>query len=221
VHKQTPFPKHRIHSETRFLQSWFAPKLYFAGLCRSQLCVVLMACLPPPHRRRCSRGWPKKPLFTNINFTRHPFLQFWFAPKLRSTVSCYLSTLCCTPGVFVLPPTPPHTLCCMSGWPNKFLLKSMEVTWNLLVNHFCNFGLPLSSVLQFCVAPQLCVVLIGCPCTMRCSRGWPNKHISRNMGFSRAPILKCWFAPKLGFYNFELPLSSVVYSNEEGWKLAY
>ena len=164
-----------------------------------QVCAGLSSVLyswlvsPPTHRRRCSRGWPNKPLFTNINFTRQPFLQFWFAPKLRSTVSCYLSTQCCSPGVFVLPPPPPpnpHTLCSMSGCPNKFLLKSMEVTWNLLVNHFCNFGLPLSPVLQFCVAPQLCVVLIGCPCTMRCSCGWPSKLISRSMESNRTPILQ-------------------------------
>ena len=113
VHKQTPFPKHRIHSETRFFCKVGLPLNYILQVCAG-LSSVLYSWLvsPPPHRRRCSRGWPKKPLFTNINFARHPILQFWFAPKLRSTVSCYLSTLCCTPGVFVLPP---HTLCCMSG----------------------------------------------------------------------------------------------------------
>jgi hypothetical protein len=99
-HKQTPFPKHIIHSETHVLQILFAPKLDFAGLCRSQLCVVLMACLPPPH----------------------------------------------TEGVAV------------EGGPTNLFSQTLT----LLVNHFCNFGLPLSSEVQFPVTSQLSVVLLVC-----------------------------------------------------------
>jgi hypothetical protein len=114
-----------------------------------------------------------------------------FGLPLNSSLELHVTFQLCV-VLLVCPPT--QCVACVGGPKSSF-----SNTWNRLVNHFCNFSLPLSSVLQVCFAPQLCVVLIGCLCTMRCSCGWPNKPIFRNIEFARTPILQCWFAPKLGF----------------------
>jgi len=138
-----------------------------------QVCAGLSSVLyswlvsPPTHRRRCSRGWPNKPLFTNINFTRQPFLQFWFAPKLRSTVSCYLSTQCCSPGVFVLPPPPPppsHTMFherVSQQVPSQKYGSYMEFTRQ--------------PFLQFWFAPKPGFTVLCCPSALCCTH-WLSLH---------------------------------------------
>jgi hypothetical protein len=153
----------------------------------------------------CFCGCTNKHRFQNIEFIRKPvFCKVGLPLNSILQVCAGLSSV-----LYSWLVSPPHTEgVAVEGGPKNLFSQTLT----LLVNHFCNFGLPLSSEVQFPVTSQLSVVLLVCVCPPppppppphtllheRVSQQVPSQKYGSYMEFTRQPFLQFRFAPKPGF----------------------